>query len=139
MIFSSDIIVNLCKFLEIEDIINFQLTNQKIYNNKVYKSIIWDPYNKTDLDNENFKSNTKIMYHSFKKNLCHLCQDEIGNTKILKLLCFNCTSVFSDNSKLILIHKSCFLKNNGKLSKFANVFNCKCIYCNTLVMAWLNK
>jgi len=138
MIFSSEIIMNLCKFLEIEDIINFQFTNQKIYNNAVYKSLIWKSHNKTDLDNEIFKSNTKVMYHSFKNNLCHLCQNNIDCNKVLKLLCFNCTSVFNDNSNLILIHKSCFLKNNGKISKFANVFNCKCIYCNTLVMAWLN-
>ena len=139
MNFSSEIIFNICKFLQIEDIIDFQLTNKKIYNSNVYRTFIWDTHNKTDLNNYQFKKNTKKMYYSFKNNLCHLCDKNIDHkNKLLKILCFNCTSVFSLNSELIIIHKECFLKNNGKLSKFANVFNCRCVYCDSLVMAWLN-
>ena len=139
MNFSSEIIFNLCKFLYIEDIINFQLTNKKIYNSNVYQSLIWQQHNKTDLNIHQFKNNTKKMYNSFKNNFCHLCEKKVDKTNNnLKILCFNCTSVFNEDSKIIIIHKDCFLKNNGKLRKFANVFNCRCFYCNSLVMAWLN-
>lgn len=137
--FSSEIIYNLSKFLQIEDIINFELTNRKIYNSHVYKSLIWKNHNKTDLDNKIFKLNTKKMYNSFKKNLCHLCDKSVlNNCKVIRMLCFNCTSVFNTESNLIVVHKSCFINHKCKLSKFANVFNCKCFYCDTLVMAYIS-
>ena len=139
MIFYSEIILNLCRFLEIEDIINFQLVNQRIYYSHVYKSLIWNSHNKTDLDNEIFIDNTKQLYNKFKNNLCHLCKNKcINHEKILKMLCFNCTYVFNDTSSVIVVHRSCFLKNNGKLNKFANIFNCRCLYCKSLVMVWSN-